>query len=61
MSELFYLDGNGPYVWAAWGITLVVVILNVWSARNRHRKMLRSVTEEQVSTDAPRRPKVTQL
>ena len=61
MSELFVMDGNGPYVWAAWGITLAVVVWNIWSARSRLRKMFRSVAETQIETEAPRRPKVTEL
>jgi heme exporter protein CcmD len=61
MSELFTMDGNGPYVWAAWGITLAVVIINVWSARNRLKRLLGSVAGPEVETEAPRRPKVTQL
>ena len=28
------LDGYGQYVWPSYGLTLVVVLLNIWWARN---------------------------
>jgi heme exporter protein CcmD len=61
MSEFLAMGGNGPYVWAAWGITLAVVIWNIWSARARLKRSRLSIGREPVATDAPRRPRVTQL
>ena len=61
MSEFLAMGGNGPYVWAAWGITLVVVIWNIWSARLRLRRCLLAARREVQEPDTPRRPRVTQL
>lgn len=36
--------GNyGIYVWSCFALTFAVVAWNEWSARNRHRAMLRDV------------------
>jgi len=61
MSDWFTLDGNGPYVWAAWGITLAVVIWNIWAARARLRRSIAAARRERVEAEAPRRPRVTRL
>ena len=37
MSEFFSMNGHGAYVWSAYGITLAVLILNVWLARAKRR------------------------
>jgi heme exporter protein D len=37
MTEFLAMGGDGAYVWSAYGITLAVLVLNVWSA-NRLRK-----------------------
>ena len=33
VSEFFQMGGHGAYVWSAYGITLVVLVLNAWLAR----------------------------
>ena len=39
MREFFWMDGYGPYVWAAYGITLLVtlglLLQSWWYARKR--------------------------
>lgn len=38
MSEFLAMGGHGPFVWSAYAITLVVLVLNVlqpWLARRR--------------------------
>ncbi len=39
MGEFFWMDGYGPYVWAAYGITFLVVVglllQSWWYARKR--------------------------
>jgi heme exporter protein CcmD len=55
------MGGEAAYVWPAYGITLAVIVLNVWSAR---RKLLNAVSEARRSggQSQPRsRPKVRQL
>jgi heme exporter protein CcmD len=40
MSEFLQMGGDGAYVWSAYGITLAVLVGNVWWARRRHLKAL---------------------
>jgi heme exporter protein CcmD len=40
MSEFLQMGGDAAYVWSAYGITLLVLIANVWWARWRHLKAL---------------------
>jgi heme exporter protein D len=61
MSDFFTMDGNGPYVWAAYGITLVVLVWNVWSARARLKRNLRDLAVDREPAEPARRPKVSQL
>jgi heme exporter protein CcmD len=61
MSEIWVMDGNGPYVWVAYGITLVVLIWNAWSARARLRRNLRNLAREPAREEPARQPKVSQL
>jgi heme exporter protein CcmD len=61
MSDIWVMDGNGPYVWVAYGITLAVVIWNAWSARARLRRNLRNLGLEPARAEPARRPKVSQL
>ena len=61
MSDIWVMDGNGPYVWVAYGITLAVVIWNAWSARARLRRNLRDLALEPARTEPARRPKVSQI
>ena len=61
MSEFFSMGGNGAYVWTAYGITLAVLIWNIWSARSTLKRNLRLAAEQRETTEAPRRAKVSQL
>lgn len=61
MSEFLGMGGHGAYVWPAYGITLALIVFNVWSAR---RKLARALGEARRSRGAeqPRsQPKVRQL
>ncbi|MGD8341800.1 MAG: heme exporter protein CcmD [Gammaproteobacteria bacterium] len=61
MSDIWFMDGNGPYVWVAYGITLVVVLWNAWSARVRLKRNLKNLGLEPTREEPARRPKVSQL
>jgi heme exporter protein D len=61
MSDFFAMDGDGPYVWAAYGITLVVLIWNIWAARLRLKRNLREAARNVDTAEPARRPKVSQL
>jgi heme exporter protein CcmD len=60
MSDFLSMGGNGAYVWAAYGITLVVLVWNIWSARLRLKRNL-SLARDPVAAEPARRPKVSQL
>ena len=61
MSDIWLMDGNGPYVWVAYGITLVVLIWNAWSARSRLQRNLKHVEREPTAEEPARRPRVSQI
>ena len=59
--EVLSMGGHAAYVWPAYGITLVLIVFNVWSAR---RKLANALGEARRSSGAaqPRsQPKVRQL
>lgn len=43
IAEFFQMDGYALYVWGAYGVTLVVLALNVMLARQQQRKALRTI------------------
>jgi heme exporter protein CcmD len=61
MREFLAMGGNGAYVWSAYGITLAVLIWNVWSARRRLRKQLAAAARDTGPKEPPRAPRVSQL
>ncbi len=58
MTEFFAMGGYAGYVWTAYGITLVVMVLNAWAARRRHARSLQSVTEMSRTEQSGRSPTV---
>ncbi len=61
MIEVLSMGGHAAYVWPAYGITLVLIVFNVWAAR---RKLANALNEARRSTalQQPRnQPKVRQL
>ena len=61
MSELLRMGGEGAYVWPAYGITLAVIIINVWAARRKLANALNDARRS-TATEQPRsQPKVRQL
>ena len=62
MNEFLQMGGDGAYVWSAYGITLVVLILNAWLARGKRRSALRRAQELAMQAEAPRKqPTVRRL
>lgn len=43
MSEFFYMGGYGVYVWSAYGLSLIVLMLNVIAARKRILNVKREI------------------
>ena len=62
MTEFFLMDGHGAYVWSAYGITLIVLVLNVWLARAKHRAALQRARALATQAEVPRKqPTVRRL
>lgn len=62
MSEFFLMGGHGPYVWSAYGITLAVLVLNVWLVRAKLKAALQRARELATQAEAPRKqPTVRRL
>ena len=58
MSEFLDMGGYARYVWTAYGITLVVIVLNAWLARRRHAQALIKVKQMDRSELLERTPTV---
>ena len=61
MSEVLRMGGDAAYVWPAYGITLVLVVFNVWSARRKLLNALSDARRAGGQTQPRSRPKVRQL
>ena len=61
MSSFLQMGGYAAYVWSAYGITLLVLVLNVWSARRSHRRKLDHARLSAGREDASKRPTVRRL
>ena len=42
LGALLYMDGHGIYVWAAYGITLIVLAYNAWLPIQALKKIVES-------------------
>ncbi|MGE4657902.1 MAG: heme exporter protein CcmD [Gammaproteobacteria bacterium] len=54
------MGGYGAYVWSAYGITLMVLVFNIWWAYRVHGKSLKKLNEV-VGDFAKRQPIVRQV
>ena len=61
MSEFLRMGGDGAYVWSAYGVTLAVLVLNVWWARRRHQSALRRAKASAGDERVSKRPTVRQI
>jgi heme exporter protein D len=62
VSEFFLMNGHGAYVWSAYGITLAVLMLNIWLARAKLRSALQRARELATQAEVPRKqPTVRRL
>jgi heme exporter protein D len=59
--EFLHMGGYAAYVWSAYGITLLVLVLNVWSAYRRNTMALERVKETAETPGPAPRAKVRQL
>ncbi len=62
MNEFLSMGGYAAYVWSAFGITLVVLIGNIWSAYNYHERMrLEIKIKERGEETSSKKPRVRQI
>ena len=46
LQALLQMDGHGPYVWAAYGITAIVLLSMLLAPRRRARQQLQQLAGE---------------
>ena len=61
MMEFLRMGGEAAYVWSAYGITLAVVLFNVWWARWTHQNALERARASSSESRAPKKPTVRQV
>jgi heme exporter protein CcmD len=62
MREFLSMGGNGAYVWSAYGITLAILVWNIWTARARLKRNRAAAAAADVAPAEPaRRPTVRKL
>ena len=47
LSEVIHMGGHGPYVWSAYAVSLVALLLLAYLPRRKQRRLLRRVVEQQ--------------
>jgi len=52
------MGGYAAYVWTSYGVTALVVALNVWLAQRRHRQALAAIRPGDGQTEPVRQPTV---
>ncbi len=58
MKEFLAMGGYAAYVWTSYGVTALVVALNVWLARRRYHQALAAIKPGDTQTEPVRRPTV---
>lgn len=43
LNEFFAMGSHAVYVWAAWGVTALLMLVIVWHARQERRQLLHTV------------------
>ena len=61
LAEYLAMGGHGSYVWSAYGITALVLLVSGWAARERHRRALTQARAGETDLQPARQPRVTDL
>ena len=61
MNEFLTMGGHGGYVWSAYGITALILIISGWAACRRHKHALQLAKLAGSGPGPARKPKVTEL
>ena len=61
MSGFFAMGGDAAYVWPAYGITLAMLVVNVWWARRKRLDALERARSSAGESRPTKQPKVRQV
>ena len=61
MSEFFSMGGYANYVWTSYGLSFVVIVLNIWWAYARSQRVKRRLAGPRTEQPEPARPTVRQV
>ena len=62
LNEFLAMGGHGGYVWSAYGLTFLILLLTGWSASRRFRRAIDHARGAGEQPPVPaRRPTVTEL
>ncbi|HEX7080351.1 MAG TPA: heme exporter protein CcmD [Gammaproteobacteria bacterium] len=61
MIDFLSMGGYAAYVWSAYGITLLVLLINIWAARRSRLRPLERVARGSGEEPPRRRPTVRQV
>lgn len=61
MTDFLLMGGYAAYVWSSYGITLIVLVANIWAAYRRHAEMLERAGREDRTKAPGRQPTVRQI
>ena len=61
MNEILGMGGHGPYVWSAYGVTLVVMVYNAWAAYRHQANALARLQPAEAEQETRAKPTVRQI
>jgi heme exporter protein D len=61
MSDFLIMDGDGAYVWSAYGITLIALVFSYWSAKRCLRLSLEQARQHRGPSEPTRTPTVREM
>ena len=61
MNEILSMGGHGPYVWSAYGVTLVVMVYNAWAAYRHQANALARLQQAGAEQETRAKPTVRQI
>ena len=61
MNGILGMGGHGPYVWSAYGVTLVVMVYNAWAAYRHQANALARLQQAEAEQETRAKPTVRQI
>lgn len=56
LEAFLHMDGHGLFIWAAYGITFIVLVLNLWWPRQVRSQIIRTSKAEQLRQEGDKTP-----